>query len=219
MLATYAELQSEIADTLHREDLTSKIPTFIKLFERRANRHINHPQREVTTDLTLSAGSKVLGLPADLMDIEDAVIYLGNVPTPLVGVTGKFIDRTMPVTSIPTYYSIQGTTTGSTSALNMVFGVTANADYTVRLRYQSRFDIAADLTNWLLDNHPDVYLYGSLAASAPYIGEDERLALWAQLATDGIAEVKRLGALLRKTELMTETQQNKGQRFNIVRGW
>jgi hypothetical protein len=211
MLATYAELQAEIADTLHRDDLAAKIPSFIALFERRANRHLNHPQQEITADLTLLASTREITLPTDLLEIEDAVIYIGNVPTPLQGTTGKFIDRTMPVTSIPTYYTL--------SNGKMMFGVTANADYTIRIRYVKKWDLATDNTNWLLDNHPDLYLYGSLAASAPFIGEDDRIALWAQLATDAIAEVKHQGARLRATELMTETQQNKGQRFNIVRGY
>jgi hypothetical protein len=36
---------------------------------------------------------------------------------------------------------------------------------------------------------PDVYLYGSLLHSAPYLAEDARVAVWAQLYS---AAVKRL---------------------------
>jgi hypothetical protein len=44
-------------------------------------------------------------------------------------------------------------------------------------------------TNWVLTYSPDAYLYGSLAAAAPYLGEDQRTAVWASLyknAIDGI---------------------------------
>ena len=33
-------------------------------------------------------------------------------------------------------------------------------------------------TNWLLDNHPDAYIYGTLLQSPVYLGHDERITLW-----------------------------------------
>ena len=36
-------------------------------------------------------------------------------------------------------------------------------------------------SNWLLSKAPDVYLYGSLLHSAPYLVEDARVNVWAQL--------------------------------------
>jgi len=44
--------------------------------------------------------------------------------------------------------------------------------------------------NWLMTYYPDVYLYGSLLQSAPYLAEDARIAVWAQLYS---AAVKNLG--------------------------
>ena len=38
-----------------------------------------------------------------------------------------------------------------------------------------------DLTNWVISTAPDVYLYGSLLHSAPYLAEDPRVTVWAQL--------------------------------------
>lgn len=209
MLANYTELQTEIADTLHRDDLTSKIPLFIKLFEKRANRHLNHAQQEVTTDLTLTSGTKTIALPADITEPLAAVVYIGNVPSELVKSTGGLIDRTFDVISAPSYYVINA------GAMN--FDVTADQNYTVRLRYIKQWDLATDATNWLLTNHPDCYLYGSLAASAPYIGDDERLALWRQLSADAISEIKRLGAQMRKAPLMTDLCA--GSQYNIERGY
>lgn len=37
-------------------------------------------------------------------------------------------------------------------------------------------------SNWLLEEHPDCYLYGSLIHSAPYLRDDERIATWGQLS-------------------------------------
>jgi len=44
-------------------------------------------------------------------------------------------------------------------------------------------------TNWLLTHHPDIYLYGALLHSAPYLKEDERAQTWAALYTSAVERV------------------------------
>lgn len=44
--------------------------------------------------------------------------------------------------------------------------------------------------NFLLTDHPDLYLYGSLKHAAPYIGEDGRMSLWASNYETAIAQIK-----------------------------
>lgn len=49
--------------------------------------------------------------------------------------------------------------------------------------------------NWLITAHPDVYLYGALVESAPYLKDDARIATWAgrlELALEGIRGSVRL---------------------------
>jgi hypothetical protein len=33
-------------------------------------------------------------------------------------------------------------------------------------------------TNWLVENHPDVYLYATLMEAAPYLKADPRIEVW-----------------------------------------
>ena len=40
---------------------------------------------------------------------------------------------------------------------------------------------ATNTTNWMLELSPDIYLYGALIQSAPYLKDDERLAVWASI--------------------------------------
>jgi hypothetical protein len=43
--------------------------------------------------------------------------------------------------------------------------------------------------NWLLLEAPDVYLYGALIHSAPYLAEDERVAIWAQMYSASVVKL------------------------------
>lgn len=45
-------------------------------------------------------------------------------------------------------------------------------------------------TNWLLTNHPDVYLYGSLLEAQPYLMDDARISIWAQIFERVVVEVR-----------------------------
>lgn len=45
-------------------------------------------------------------------------------------------------------------------------------------------------TNWLMINHPDCYLFGSLAEAEARIGNDERISLWLQRRDASLESVK-----------------------------
>jgi hypothetical protein len=46
--------------------------------------------------------------------------------------------------------------------------------------------------NWLLTAHPDIYLWGTLSASAPYIGNDARLATWQTLYAQAVLAARTI---------------------------
>jgi hypothetical protein len=49
----------------------------------------------------------------------------------------------------------------------------------VNVTYYARFSLdAANTTNWLMTNHPGVYLYASLAECEPYLVNDQRAVTW-----------------------------------------
>jgi hypothetical protein len=66
---------------------------------------------------------------------------------------------------------------------------TPSGNYTLEMAYYSRTDALSDSNpaNWLLTYHPDVYLYGALAQSAPYLKDDERIGIWKGLYDQGVA--------------------------------
>jgi hypothetical protein len=68
---------------------------------------------------------------------------------------------------------------------------TPDDDYTIEMVYRKNIPALTSVatTNWLLLFAPDLYLYGALLESAPYIKEDGRIQTWAlglQTALDGL---------------------------------
>jgi hypothetical protein len=68
---------------------------------------------------------------------------------------------------------------------------TPNATTDFELLYYQKLPAlsSSNADNWLLLEAPDVYLYGALLHSAPYLAEDERVGVWAQMYA---AAVQRL---------------------------
>jgi len=51
----------------------------------------------------------------------------------------------------------------------------------------------SNTSNWLLEEAPDAYLYGTLMQTAPWLREDERVAMWGSLYTQAIQSVNKDG--------------------------
>jgi hypothetical protein len=58
-----------------------------------------------------------------------------------------------------------------------------DAEYTAEILYYADFESLSALvsTNWILEQAPDVYLYGSLVMAETINRSDERVPLWAQM--------------------------------------
>jgi len=182
-LSNYGELKTAIADFLNRDDLTSVIPTFVALAESQIARDLRHwrQERRVTTTLD----ERFENLPTDW--IEGIHLYLSDgsqIEYASVAEIGRQKVLTNDTAGKPRLYTI--------NSGQIEFYPAPDDEYTLTMVYYARipaFAIDAD-DNWLLSNYPDVYLYGSLLQSAPYLAEDARIAVWAQLYG---ASVKNLG--------------------------
>jgi hypothetical protein len=61
---------------------------------------------------------------------------------------------------------------------------------TLRLDYYAALTtITGGTVNWLLTNWPNVYLFGTLRYTAPYVGNDERIPMWEAWYQKARAEV------------------------------
>ena len=184
-ITNYTNLQTTIADTLNRDDLTSIIPTFISLCESNINRDIRHWKMETRSSGQQSAGDEYMQVPADWVEtIRFNVVGNGTSPIKMIDSTSMADMRakTNDQANTPAYYTLE--------AGQFHLYPTPIADTNVELLYYAKVPaLASNATNWLITAAPDVYLYGSLIHSAPYLQDDARLAVWAQMYSASVVRL------------------------------
>ena len=184
-VTNYGELKSTIADFLNRSDLTSVIPTFIDFAEAEFNRNLRVRQMVLRAEAQIDA--RFSAVPADFIEAKDLVIVTTNPVTPLEFITQQEMaqerNTTYTAAATPKYFSVVGS--------QFEFVPTPDQQYSLEMSYFAKIDaLSADTdTNWLLTDYPDIYLYTSLMHSAPYLKDDERIGVWAQLAAKAREEL------------------------------
>lgn len=175
-ITTYAELQTAIADTLRRTDMTDTITTFIDLAEADMQRRVRSYRMEARATLSLDA--QYVDLPAD---------WVETVRMRTTGSEGQAITL-LDADSMANMRTANADTGGrpvhySLSAGQLELFPSPDETYSADLLYIAKIPALADdnTSNWVLANFPDAYLYGALIHTAPYLMEDERLTTWAAL--------------------------------------
>ena len=173
-LSNYTELCASVAVWLNRTDLTSIIPDFVTLAEARVARDLRL-RAQVTNDaLTTVAGDKAVALPSDWLEFENLTITSTDPKRTLHVVTPEYLDERWPenaITGIPTDYTVVGG--------NLELGPTPDAAYTISADYYQRFPaLSSSSTNWLLTNHPNIYLFAALAEGSLFMMDEQRAAMW-----------------------------------------
>ncbi len=196
LITDYTTLQSAAVEYLARDQdatLVARVPTFIQLFEAKMNRALLVPQMEQRSTTAVDTSDdepEFISLPSDFQTMRSVR---------LSGVTGKprlaFLTQTQMddyrfstdnVTDQPVYFSIIGT--------EMQLAPTPNEDFELEMVYRKKIPaLSSNSTNWLLDLAPDLYLYGVLMESAPYIKEDARLQTWGLGYSSALSALNDLG--------------------------
>lgn len=172
---TYAGLQLAVGDFLNRADLYATIPDFIAMAEGQLNRRLR--VADMIRSTTLAIATTANALPTD---------FNGMVSLELPTGTGGPLRYVKPeeVRALrQTLYSASGTPlVWSIANSNVETAPPPSQSFTCPMLYYQRLPaLATNATNWLLVKHPDVYLYGALLQSAPYLKDDPRLAVWDSL--------------------------------------
>lgn len=172
-IVDYPTLQSAIGDWLNRSDLVARIPDFITLAEADLNRSLR--VRSMIVRATASISAQFTPLPADFLKME--ILQLDSstpFPQELVFKTPEQMRlerrRLYNLPGQPEIYS----------TLGKLLEVAPSPDltYTADMAYYQKIPPLSNGVNWLICEDPDLYLYGSLMHSAPYLKDDDRVQIW-----------------------------------------
>ena len=177
-LTTYTELKTSIANWLDRSDLTTEIADdFIKLAEADLNSKLR--VRSMIAQVNITVNAETADLPTDFLQIRNFYILSGQTKTPLVYTTPSSMDTTSgtSTTGKPTTFTILGDT--------LRFSPKPDATYTAVMNYFKKFPALSSTvsTNFILENHPAIYLYGSLFHAANFLGgiNPQQIQTWQQM--------------------------------------
>ena len=183
-LDTYDGLKAEIADWLNRADLTTQIPTFIRLLEARANRVLR--THDMVKRSTATTADGYFTVPSDWKETISLTRTSGQFP-PLEFVN---IEKAEQIRAIPSNNGLPPQLYTHVDGKFLL--VPAPSDpVEIELVYRGAIPaLSADnQTNWLLTRSPDLYLFGSLASAEPYLKNDERLPVWKSQADQAVVDM------------------------------
>lgn len=167
---TYIELQASVARWMNRTDLGADIPGFIANAESRIATDLRVRKMLVSLTLNAAAGQGAL-LPAGWLEFKSLAVNgcpLSFMPPEVLA------ERRDYQAGQPEYYTI----VGSEVLLNPLPDVAHSIDTIYYKRLDPLFQSSS---NWLLTDHPNVYLYAALTEGALFLKKPDEAATWAAL--------------------------------------
>ncbi len=191
----YGQLKSAVAEWLMRQDLEPQIPVWIKMVEAFCDRELR--TREMIKRSRTQATGQYIALPDDWRKAKNIQRMADQKALGLMAFDE--IDRyrealrsgrvTRP--GAPTHYALVGNT------LELAPSPTPEDPVEIEMIYYAQVPRLEEAeaegavvegvnTNWLLRGYPDIYLYGALVHSAPYLKDDERVGVWEKLFKEAV---------------------------------
>jgi hypothetical protein len=195
-IVDYASLQTAVTEYLARDQdatLIARIPSFIQMAEAKFNRQlfVRQMEQRATAVINLASGEpEFISLPSDFQSMRRVRLSSVTGKPCLEFRSGTQLDEyrfmTSNVPARPRYFTVFGN--------ELELAPTPDAAYTVEMIYrQSIPPLASNGINWLLALAPDLYLYGALLETAPYIKEDARIQTWGLGLSSALSDLNNLG--------------------------
>ena len=174
-ITTYSELQTAIGTWTNRSDLTSVVADLIAIAEAK----IRRDRRILLINERSFTAAEGYSLPTDFNGVLD-LYHDGSQNYGRI----KIVDaeelaerkRRHGDTGVPMFAAIIDKDSGPI----LRFAPEPGSDYTLKLVYEATVPALSDTdtTNFVLTNHPDIYLFACLAEAAAYLMEPEQEARW-----------------------------------------
>ena len=185
LIVDYGTLQGEIATTLNRDDLTVSIRTFIQSAEGKFRR--DYRTRKLL-NRTFLVSTEDVDLPTDYNSLQDlyhdGTEHFGPIEIVPAEKLGE-LKALHGTSGVPRFAAILDTV--------IRFVPAPTGTFTLKMTYWRKVPSLSDAatTNWLILDHPDIYLYGALLESAPFLKNDNRLPMWKGELNDRLEELHR----------------------------
>lgn len=190
-ISNYQQLRAAICDTINKDDLSAAVTAFegisidstVKRAVEKATMRLQrdlvsrggHKNMEsVTTSLTMTANGQTMTLPSDY--VGHRLFQVTANPSRVL----EFVDPTSLFTqyggaapNLPEKFTVVGTRTA-------YFGPTPDSAYSTTLfYYQAIPELVDDAdTNWVLDDHWDIYEAAACLELMLVLENDERIQYW-----------------------------------------
>jgi len=183
-----------VADWLNRADLAAVVPDFIAMTEAQISRRLlmDGPVRPMmgrAQDFSIDA--EFVNVPSDFMGIRAIWAASGDTPG---GIFPLEIATPDEINDLKAFHANGDTGTikrfavvGTTLQFWPWNGTTVSSELTYWQRVPALS--ANPAGNWLLTLHPDAYLYGALLQAAPYLKDDARVAMWAEMFQTVLSDI------------------------------
>lgn len=164
-VTNFTDLKEALATNSNRSDLTALIPDFIALAEADMQRRLKLVDFETTATVTVTAGSGAL--PTGFAG-HRAAKWDGDEDRTLSYITPDRFNALTNVVTLPTYYTVVGTT----------LKVMSESTGSVVLTYNARFTplSGSNATNAIVTSYPDAYFFGSLIHLYDHLRNDKQVA-------------------------------------------
>ena len=180
---SYDELKKSIANWSDRDDMGSFIPDFIALTEARFNRELRLRSMEQKDYAFTVGGQANYVLPSNYLQMRE--FRLNTEPTKsLQYVSPEIYEAWNLGQGEPSFYTI--------IANEIRLGPMPSGRYEMEMLFWRKFpNLSGTMaSNWMLQNAPDVYLYGSLMEMEPFIQNDARIGVWAAGYSKAISDIQ-----------------------------
>lgn len=185
-ISTYSELKTAIETWRARAGearITANAADCVMLGETRLNRELPLRVFWINTTLTGVVDSRQLTLPSDFVEPEFLKLTSNS----------RFAKLRKRPAAAMNYFSASGEPTEwCINGANIDLNRPCASAYTFSFRYRQKLALSdGSPTNWLLTNHPDIYLAAVLLWSGLLIKDDDVTA-WGALLRDGIEKLLTL---------------------------
>lgn len=166
----YESLIVAVSNWMHRADLVGVIPTFVRLFEARANRALRVRAMEASFD-SVELTSGAAALPSDFLGFK-SLRYDGSPTYTLQPKPFEWVQNQPDLADNPLYFAVNDAQVVCWPQTGSIVGT----------YYQKIPSLIDNSTNWLLDDHPDLYLFGCLEEACIYTRNEKLGAVASQRA-------------------------------------